>query len=111
MYCTNSKSKGAKGLSAKSKPYQDTLCRSQSSQRKQNYRFPEVSIAKGFTKTFDVESPNVFHQADLLFLPHDRLPRGRKVYKHAWTVLDVTSWYKDVEPLIPKDAHAPDRLY
>ena len=61
--------------------------------------------------TFDVESPNVFHQADLLFLPRDRLPRGRKVYKSAWTFLDVTSWYKDVEPLIPKDAHAPDRLY
>ena len=30
---------------------------------------------------FDVTSPNSVHQADLLFLPLDKLPRGRKVYK------------------------------
>ena len=29
---------------------------------------------------FDVPSPNKLHQADLLFLPHDKLPRGRKVF-------------------------------
>jgi len=28
---------------------------------------------------FDVSSSNTVHQADLLFLPHDKLPRGRKV--------------------------------
>ena len=28
---------------------------------------------------FDVFSPNAVHQADLLFLPHDKLPHGKKV--------------------------------
>ena len=32
---------------------------------------------------FDVSRPNAVHQADLLFLPHDKLPRGKKVYKYA----------------------------
>ena len=27
--------------------------------------------------TFDVNYPNAVHQADLLFLPHDKLPRGK----------------------------------
>ena len=37
---------------------------------------------------FDVSTPNVVHQADLLFLPHDTLGRGRgrKTYKYALTV-------------------------
>ncbi|KAL9963410.1 hypothetical protein ACROYT_G026920 [Oculina patagonica] len=53
---------------------------------------------------FDVSSPNAVHQADLLFLPHDRLPRGRKVYKYALTVVDVASRYKEAEPLTSKDS-------
>ena len=48
---------------------------------------------------FDVSSPNAVHQADLLFLPHDKLPRGRKVYKYALTVVDVASRYKEAEPV------------
>ena len=40
---------------------------------------------------FDVATPNSFHQADLHFLPHDNLPRGRKIYNYALTVVDVTS--------------------
>ena len=28
----------------------------------------------------DVPTPNTVHQADLFFLPHDMLSRGRKVY-------------------------------
>ena len=40
---------------------------------------------------FDVPTPNSVHQADLLFLPHDKLPRGRKVFKYALTVVDVAS--------------------
>ena len=48
--------------------------------------------------TFDVDYPNVVHQADLLFLPHDKLPRGRKVYKYALTVIDVASTFKAAEP-------------
>ena len=41
---------------------------------------------------FDEERPNAVHQADLLFLPHDRV--GRKTYKYALTVIDVASRFK-----------------
>ena len=37
---------------------------------------------------------NAVHQADLLFLPHDKLPREKKIYKYALTVVDVASRYK-----------------
>ncbi len=53
---------------------------------------------------FDVSSPNQVHQADILFLPHDKLPRGQKVYKYALTVVDVASCYKEAEPLTSKDS-------
>ena len=53
---------------------------------------------------FDVSSPNAVHQADLLFLPHDKLPRGRKIYKYALTVVDVASRYKEAEPLTSKES-------
>ena len=53
---------------------------------------------------FDVTAPNSVHQADLLFLPHDKLPRGRKVYKYALTVVDIASRYKEAEPLTSKDS-------
>jgi len=52
---------------------------------------------------FDVSSPNAVYQADLLFLPHDKPPRDRKVYKYALTVVDVASCYKEAEPLTSKD--------
>ena len=52
--------------------------------------------------TFDVRIPNEVHQADLLFLPHDR--RGRKTYKYALTVVDVASRYKEAEPLTTKES-------
>jgi len=51
---------------------------------------------------FDVVAPNEVHQADLLFLPHDRL--GRKTFKYALTVVDVASRYKEAEPLSTKEA-------
>ena len=51
---------------------------------------------------FDVRIPNEVHQADLLFLPHDR--RGRKTYKYALTVVDVASRYKEAEPLSTKES-------
>ena len=51
---------------------------------------------------FDVSTPNKVHQADLLYLPHDKLPRGRKVFKYALTVVDVASRYKEAEPLTSK---------
>ena len=40
---------------------------------------------------FDVPVPNKVHQADLLYLPHDRPPRSRKTFKYALTVVDVAS--------------------
>ena len=49
---------------------------------------------------FDVQVPNEAHQADLLFLPHDRV--GRRTYKYALTVVDVASRYKEAEPLTSK---------
>ena len=53
---------------------------------------------------FDVATPNSVHQADLLFLPHEKLPRGRKIYKYALTVVEVASCYKKAEPLTSKDS-------
>ena len=49
-------------------------------------------------------TPNSVHRADLLFLPHDKLPRGRKIYKYALTVVDISSRYKEAGPLTSKDS-------
>ena len=54
--------------------------------------------------TFDVFVPNEVHQADLLFLPHDRPLRSRKTYRYALTVVDVASRYKEAEPLTTKES-------
>jgi hypothetical protein len=51
---------------------------------------------------FDVSLPNSVHQADLLFLPHDKV--RRRTYKYALTVVDVASRYKEAEPLTDKSA-------
>ena len=51
---------------------------------------------------FDEERPNRVHQADVLFLPHDKV--GRKTYKYALTVIDTASRYKAARPLQNKDA-------
>ena len=51
---------------------------------------------------FDVATPNSVHQADLLFLPHDKL--RRKIYKYALTVVDIASRYKEAEPLNSKNS-------
>lgn len=58
---------------------------------------------------FDVAAPNAILQADLLFLPHDNLPRGRKIFKYALTVVNVASRYKESEPLISKDSACRSR--
>lgn len=47
---------------------------------------------------FDVETPNEVHQADILFLPHD------KGFKYALTVVDVASRYKEAQPLKTKNS-------
>ena len=63
----------------------------------------------------DINTPNEVHQADQPFLPHDRLPRGRKTNKYALTIVDVASRYKEAEPLATKeakeDAEALSRIY
>jgi len=51
---------------------------------------------------FDEDEPNAVHQADLLYLPHDRV--GQRTYKYALTVVDVASRYKEAEPLTDKSA-------
>jgi len=53
---------------------------------------------------FDVSTPNSVQEPDLLFLPHDKLPRGRKTYKYALTVVDIASRYKESKPLTSKDS-------
>jgi len=53
---------------------------------------------------FGVTTPNKVHQADLLFMPHDKLPSGRKVFRYALTVVDVASRYKEAEPLTSKNS-------
>ena len=44
---------------------------------------------------WNVDRPNEIQQADLLFLPHDRV--GRKTFRYALVVIDVASIYKDAE--------------
>ena len=51
---------------------------------------------------FDEDEPNSVHQADLLYLPHDRV--CRRTYKYALTVVDVASRYQEAEPLTDKTA-------
>jgi len=48
--------------------------------------------------------PNRVHQADLLFLPHDKLPRSRKVFKYVLTVVDVASDFKEAKLLTSKNS-------
>ena len=60
---------------------------------------------------FDVSLPNAVHQADLLFLPHDKLPHGRKVYKYALKVVDVASRYKAAEPLTSKESDEVSKAF
>ena len=60
---------------------------------------------------FDVSLPNAVHQADLFFLPHDKLPRRRKVYKYALTVVDVASRYKAAEPLTSKESDKVSKAF
>ena len=62
---------------------------------------------------WNVDRPNEIQQADLLFLPHDRV--GRKTYRYALVVIDVATRYKDAEALTSKEsqevAKAFERIY
>ena len=46
--------------------------------------------------------PNDIHQADILYLPHDRYEK--KVYKYALNIVDVASRYKGSYQLVTKDS-------
>ena len=46
-------------------------------------------------------SPNDIHQADILYLPHDRYEK--KVYKYALNIVDVASRYKGSHQLATKN--------
>ena len=60
---------------------------------------------------FYVATPNSVHQVDLLLLPHDKPPRGKKIYKYALTVVDIASRYKEAEPLTSKDSGEVARAF
>ena len=47
-------------------------------------------------------SPNDIHQADILYLPHDRYEK--KVYKCALNIADVASRYKASHQLVTKNS-------
>ena len=51
---------------------------------------------------WSVSRVNEIHQADLLFLPHDKV--GRKTFRYALVVIDVASRYKDAEALTSKES-------
>jgi transposase InsO family protein len=51
---------------------------------------------------FDENRPNAVHQADILFLPHDKI--NNRTFKYALTIIDVASRYKEAEPLPDKKA-------
>lgn len=52
---------------------------------------------------FSEQKPNAIHQADLLYLPHDRIS-PKKLNRYALTVVDVASRYKAAEPLTVRSA-------
>ena len=62
---------------------------------------------------YAISKPNEIHQADLLFVPHDKV--GNSTYKYALVVVEVASRYKDAEALRTKDsgevATAFERIY
>ena len=51
---------------------------------------------------FYVTKPNKLHQADLLYLPHDKVYQN--TYKYVLNVVDVASGYKASRPLKTKEA-------
>ena len=66
-------------------------------------RYMQTQPPKEVFAHFTEDRPNAIHQADLLFLPHDKF--GRKTYKYALTLVDVASRYKAAMPLTSKLAN------
>ena len=91
-----------KKLSEASKVHEETAKNGLSGRQFGKYISPHRGAFLSRNST--CQPPNAVHQADLLFLPHDKLPRGRKVYKYALTVTDVASRYKEAEPITSKNS-------
>ena len=53
---------------------------------------------------FHEDRPNAVHQADLLYLPEDKV--GRTTYRYCLIVVDVASRYKDAHPLAVRTSNA-----
>ena len=49
---------------------------------------------------YDITKPNQIHQADVMYLPHDKIYGN--VYKYVLCVIDVASRYKAARPLRTK---------
>ena len=49
-----------------------------------------------------ITCPNTYHQADILYLPHDKV--NRNIYKYCLTIVDVASRYKQAVPLIDRSS-------
>ena len=63
-------------------------------------RYMQTRPPKEVFAHFTEDRPNAIHQADLLYLPHDKV--GRKTYKYALTLVDVASRYKAARPITSK---------
>jgi hypothetical protein len=63
------------------------------------YKKPEKEKGQDMPR-FQAYSPDAVHQADLLFLPHD------KNYKYALNVVDIATRLMDSEPLKEKTSEA-----
>ena len=48
--------------------------------------------------------PNDIHQADILYLPHDKYKYKKKIYKYASKIVDVASRYKGFYQLTTKNS-------
>lgn len=65
-------------------------------------RYMQTPPPKEVFAHFTEDRPNFLHQADLIYLPHDRPGQGRKLYKYALTLVDVASRFKAGRPLTSK---------
>ena len=63
-------------------------------------RYMQTEPPREIFSYFTEDRPNNIHQADLLYLPHDKV--GRKTYKHVLMLVDVASRFNAARPLTSK---------
>ena len=51
----------------------------------------------------NVTCPNEYHQADILYMPHDVV--RKKIFKYCLTIIDIASRYKWAVPLTDRSSH------